>query len=84
MDGVIGALKNPANRRRECILLMLQDESVSIAIILQNIRSTQVHDLNKSRSTYGEYAILFPEIKNYPDKFMKYTRMQITTFHYIL
>ena len=47
-------------------------------------RTTSVHDINKRRPTDGENHHLFHQLKLYPERFRSYTRMDISTFNYIL
>lgn len=47
-------------------------------------RNYAVHPLNKERHRLGEYHHLFPQLKRYPDRFFQYTRMEYSTFEYIL
>lgn len=42
------------------------------------------HDLNKGREEFGEFYVLYADLRTYPDKFFEYTRMSLYTFDYIL
>lgn len=48
------------------------------------MRRCNVHQINKTRPVYGEFHHLYPELREYPDKFKKYFRMKMSTFDYIL
>lgn len=47
-------------------------------------RNYSVHPINKSRTRLGQYHTLFAELKQHPDRFFEYLRMEIGTFNYIL
>ncbi|XP_050292833.1 uncharacterized protein LOC126733542 [Anthonomus grandis grandis] len=47
-------------------------------------RTCSVHPINKSRKRFGQYHTLFFELKQHPDRFFEYLRMDIATFNYIL
>lgn len=66
------------------IVMMIQDNNVALENTLNKIKECQVHEINRGRARYSEYSYLFPILKKYDDKFYKYMRMQIQTFHYIL
>nr|CAH7724441.1 unnamed protein product [Callosobruchus chinensis] len=50
--------------------------------ILSNKRGVWVHDtsINKSKETHGEFHHLYAKLRRYPQKFVDYTRMSITSF----
>lgn len=47
-------------------------------------KSFTVHPINQNRQEFGEYHHLFKELRNHPDRFFSYLRMQRETFDYIL
>lgn len=65
------------------LLLLLQDQNLSVPAFLEKSRSTNANEVNSSRSINGEYATLFPVIRTFPYKFKEYMRMEVTTFDYL-
>lgn len=63
---------------------LLAETPVLLRTGFKRRRTVSVHDVNKSRSTDGEYHHLFHQLKAYPDRFHSYTRMSLNTFDYIL
>lgn len=63
---------------------LLEDRNCSMPSILEHFKKLQVHEINKQRSSFGEYHHLFCILKKYPEKFVQYTRMKVGTFNYIL
>ena len=55
--------------------LLLQELSVA---------EYQVHLVNVDRNIYGEYHHLYGKLRNYPNRFFQYLRMEIETFDCIL
>ena len=55
--------------------LLLQELSVA---------EYQVHPVNVDRNIYGEYHHLYGKLRNYPNRFFQYLRMEIETFDCIL
>lgn len=47
-------------------------------------RRNKVHEINQSRNTYGIFHHLFPQLLEDEDRFIKFLRMRIETFFYIL
>lgn len=47
-------------------------------------RHYSVHPINKARKRFGQYHTLFFELRQHPDRFFQYLRMEIATFDYIL
>lgn len=66
------------------LMLLLENKGVEIEFSLQKFKRFQTHEILKGRPIYGEYHHLFPVLRKYPDKFYSYTRMEISTFDYIL
>lgn len=62
----------------------LFENSALKVLSVNGVRSSAVHPLNKDRHKLGEYHNLFPQLKKYPDRFFQYTRMEYSTFEYIL
>ncbi|XP_050293622.1 uncharacterized protein LOC126734133 [Anthonomus grandis grandis] len=62
----------------------LLENSALKVLCLKGVRSYTVHPLNQERHTLGEYHNLFPQLKEYPGRFFQYTRMEHSTFVYIL
>lgn len=48
------------------------------------LRSIWVHPWNLRRPIDGEFVRICVPLRNYPEKFYKYFRMGVSTFHYIL
>nr|CAH7724127.1 unnamed protein product [Callosobruchus chinensis] len=46
-------------------------------------RRCNIHEINKSRHKHGEIHLLY-ELREHPEKFYSYFRMNISTFDYIL
>ena len=44
----------------------------------------QVHPVNVDINIFGEYHYLYKKLRNYPNRFFEYLRMEIETFDYIL
>lgn len=63
---------------------LLQRTNISMGLIQTRIRRFQIHEINRGRRYFGEYHHLFPLLKNYPNKFHQYMRMNTDTFSYIL
>ena len=57
---------------------------MSISTNLERTRFLHTHEINRSRTINSEFRTLFPEIKNDPEKFIKYMRIKVSTFEYIL
>lgn len=68
----------------QSILNLLQNKNVDFSLIINKVRSLQVHEIIKGRRDYGEYHHLFPLLRKYPNKFKEYVRMEIITFDYVL
>ncbi|XP_039289226.1 uncharacterized protein LOC111064625 isoform X1 [Nilaparvata lugens] len=62
----------------------LLENSALKVLCVKGVRSCAVHPLNEKRDTLGEYHHLFPQLKEYPDQFFQYTRMEYSTFQFIL
>src|SRR5580765_8418270 len=43
-----------------------------------------VRPINRRRAEYGDFATLFSELKEDPDLFFRYTRMDVLTFYELL
>lgn len=56
----------------------------TVDFIMNPPRDFSVHPLNTNRRSDGEFYRLYQGLREYPDKFRSYTRMNITTFDYIL
>lgn len=54
-----------------------------INVVLQKIRTHQIHEINQGRSVHVQYHYLFPILKKYEDKFYNYTRMSLSCIEYI-
>ncbi|XP_039278270.1 protein ALP1-like [Nilaparvata lugens] len=67
-------------REETAALLLLTDNVVTK---LRPVRS-EVHPINKLRSTYGEYSHLFPQLLADENRFFEYFRMSPNTFYFIL
>lgn len=68
----------------ELLLYLLENKAIEMEFILKNIKSFQQHEILKERPVFGEYHHLFPLLRQHPDKFYQYTRMEISTFDYLL
>ena len=77
-------LRNLFNKRRfqrkkrkiVAAYLLTQDE--------QYQRDYWVHPINKERHLKGEYFTLYPELREYPEKFFRWFRMSIEQFDFLL
>lgn len=47
-------------------------------------RDFSIHPLNRNRRQDGEFYRLYHGLREYPDKFRSYTRMNVATFDYLL
>nr|CAH7726618.1 unnamed protein product [Callosobruchus chinensis] len=47
-------------------------------------RRCNIHEINKSRHIHGEFHHLYEQLRELPEKFYSYFRMNITVFDYIL
>nr|CAH7727359.1 unnamed protein product [Callosobruchus chinensis] len=47
-------------------------------------RRCNIHEMNKSRHINGEFHHLYEQLREHPEKFYPYFRMNISTFDYIL
>ena len=65
---------------------LLLDSSLTKFLLpdIERRRTISVHEINKRRSSEGEYHHLFQQLKAHPDRFYAYTRMNQSTFDYIL
>lgn len=52
--------------------------------MVNKVRSIQTHEINAGRPVFGEYHHLFNILKRYLDKFLKYMRMSVAKFQYLL
>lgn len=68
----------------ELLVELLEGEDMEMEPVLQNVKRFQQHEILQQRSILGEYHHLFPLLRRYPVKFYEYTRMEISTFDYIL
>lgn len=68
----------------ELLLDLLGNTAVEIEPILRRIKRFQQHEILKERPVFGEYHHLFPLLRRHPEKFYQYTRMEVSTFDYIL
>ena len=59
-------------------------DSVLPKLMFLKRRRTNVHEINKERTVLGEYHHLFSKLKDHPDRFHSYMRMNLVTFNYIL
>ena len=59
-------------------------DSVLPKLVHAKRRRTNVHQINQERGEFGEYHNLFSKLKNHPDRFHGYVRMNQETFSYIL
>lgn len=60
-------------------------DSVALRVLaVRGVRKYSVHPVNKRRQRFGQYHTLFSELKNHPQRFFEYVRMDIATFEYIL
>lgn len=62
--------------------ILLGGAALRILVLLQ--RQDAVHTVNKRRTKCGAYYTLFRELKNHPERFFNYVRMDLSTFSYIL
>ena len=64
----------------------LLDSCAAKRLLLQelSVREYQVHPVNVDRHIFGEYHHLYKKLRNYPNRFFEYLRMEIETFDYIL
>jgi len=65
----------------DAALLLIASENVHLKLKRERGR---VHEINQLRGHYGEYHHLFPQLKADGERFVKYFRMNIETFTYIL
>lgn len=56
----------------------------SPAIFLHPLGRDGIHEINKDRIFYGEFHHLYPVLRQNPERFRNYLRMDIETFDYIL
>lgn len=68
--------------REDLLAILIASDNVSLK--LKHGRSTDVHEINRSRQKVGEYHTLFSQLTAHPEKFFEYFRMQELTFKYIL
>lgn len=64
--------------------LLLTENSSLKYISSRPYPSFWVHDINKSRSSYGEFNVLYKQLRNFDDKFYEYLRMTRETFYLLL
>jgi hypothetical protein len=67
-------------RQKALILLLLQ----MLADRDRVVRSWWVHPVNQTRAAQGEFHRLFGLLKDYPERFLKYTRMTVPAFDELL
>lgn len=60
--------------------LLLTENSHLKYTISRPYPSCWVHDINKSRSSYGEFNVLYKQLRNFDDKFYEYLRMTRETY----
>lgn len=68
----------------QLLLHSLENRPIKIDQVLQNIKRFQQHEILKERPVFGEYHHLFPLLRRHQEKFYQYTRMESSTFDYIL
>ena len=61
---------------------------IAVALLLLqlnfNVRCMWVHPINNLRFEKGEYFVLYPDLRNYEDKFFNWYRMSTKKFDYLL
>lgn len=68
-------------------LFLLESSSLKTLYLLnknKSVRSCNIHQINKTRHTHGEFHHLYSQLREHPAKFHSYFRMGISTFDYIL
>ena len=60
--------------------LLIASENVNLQLEQE---TSDVHERNMLRGSYGEYRHLFPQLKADGEEFFKYLRMKIDTFYCI-
>lgn len=66
------------------LMILLENKAVDIEFISTGLKRYQQHEILQGRPTHGEYHHLFPLLRQYPEKFYDYLRMEMSTFDYIL
>ena len=64
------------NRRQATAALLLHRR--------QKYHRYWVHPINQSREQFGEFHMLYKDLRKYPDRFYTYYRMSTDQFDYIL
>ena len=64
------------NRRQATAALLLYRR--------QKYRRYWVHPINQSREQFGEFHMLYKDLRKYPDRFYTYYQMSADQFDYIL
>uniref|UniRef100_A0A915DTI9 DDE Tnp4 domain-containing protein n=1 Tax=Ditylenchus dipsaci TaxID=166011 RepID=A0A915DTI9_9BILA len=65
-----------SNRKKIALLLYLRQRNRK--------RSCWIHPMNVRRAEVGAFVTTMPDLKKYPEKCLKYIRMDITTFYKLL
>lgn len=68
----------------EELFYLIDTHSLLYENIFKEEKKYQVHEIFKKRSLFGEYHHLFKDLKKHSKKFYDYTRMNLSTFNYIL
>ncbi|KAG8223190.1 hypothetical protein J437_LFUL000356 [Ladona fulva] len=64
---------------------VILDSSANKWFLLKQIsaRECHVHPVNHERKVFGEHRHLYQKLRNYPERFFQYSRMDVKTFDYI-
>lgn len=75
---------NEMSDSEEEILLSSSAVKYYIAKSLNKKGKISAHPINTQRYEFGEFHHLFKQLRDHPEKFIEYMRMNIQTFDYIL